>query len=297
MSETIIPTVKAKTIMQPTKHGDFWFGGDYGMNLYRGCNHGCIYCDSRSSCYRVENFDQVRMKEDALKILDRELWYKKKGVVSLGAMSDHYNPYEKVIKLTRGALELIEKHGFGLSFETKSDLILRDLDLFEKINKKHSLILKMTITCADDELSKMIEPHVCVSSKRFAAIKQLSDAGLFTGILFTPWLPFITDNEENVKEMVRKAKESGAKFIYAQPGVTLRDNQRDYYYEKLDVLFPGLSDRYRKCYREKYMCTSLDRNLIKVFESECQKYGLLFKMKDIIRAYKKERGVVQQVLF
>lgn len=290
-------TVKAKTILQTVKNGQMWFGYEYNMNLYRGCCHGCIYCDSRSNCYRVDNFDTVRVKADALRILDRELAYKKKGVVGLGAMSDHYNPFEKDLEITRGALKLIQRHGFGLSLETKSDLIVRDIDIFKAIQKNQNILLKMTITCTSDELAKKIEPNVSLPSERFAAIKQMSDAGLFVGVLFAPWLPFITDTEDNVKAMVKKTYEAGAKFIFTMGGVTLRENQRDYYYEKLDELFPGLSDQYRKVYRDKYSCSTLDKNLYKVFQEECKKYGLLYQMKDIIVAYKKPRGIVQESLF
>ena len=290
-------TIKAKTIMQTIKNGNGWFAPDYNMNLYRGCCHGCIYCDSRSNCYRVENFDEVTVKADALRILDRELAYKKKGVVGLGAMSDHYNPFEKEMLVTRGALKLLAHHGYGLSMETKSAMITRDIDVFKKIMERHNLILKMTITCADDTLCRKIEPYVSLSSERFNAIKQLSDAGIFIGVLFTPWLPFISDTEENVKAVVKKAYEAGAKFVFAFSGVTLRENQMEYYFEKIDELFPGLSQKYRQVYRGKYVCNTLHKGLRKLFESECKKYGLLYRMPDIIAAYKQPRGIVQERLF
>lgn len=290
-------TVPAKTILQTAKQGNYWFGMDYGMNLYRGCCFGCIYCDSRSSCYRIDHFDEVRVKKDAITILNRELFYKKKGVVGLGAMCDHYNPFEQDLEVTRQALKLLEQHRFGLSLETKSALIVRDIDLFQAIQKHHNVILKVTITCADDELAKKIEPRASLSSERFAAVRALHDAGLFVGVLFTPWLPFITDTEANVKQVVRLAYEAGASFIFASSGVTLRDNQMEYYFEKLDDLFVGLSDKYRKAYRGRYVCNTLDKQLYKVFEAECKKYQLLYKMKDIIAAYKQPRGVVQEKLF
>lgn len=162
--------VEAKGIMSAIKHGNMWFGADYNMNLYRGCCHGCIYCDSRSSCYQVDHFDTVRKKKNAIAILNRELQSKKKkGVIGIGAMSDAYNPFEKEEQLTREALKLIAHYQFGVSLETKSDLIVRDIDLFQQIHKNASAIVKVTITCADDALSKEVEPNVCVSSKRFAA--------------------------------------------------------------------------------------------------------------------------------
>ena len=289
--------VEAKSILA-TSNG-MWFGMDYNMNLYRGCCHGCIYCDSRSDCYQVEDFDSVRVKKDALKILNRELSSKrKKGVIGIGAMSDSYNPFEKEEEVTRGALKLIEHYGFGISLETKSDLIIRDIDLFKKIQAKNNLILKMTITCAEDALSKIIEPNVCVSSKRFEAIKQLSEAGLFCGVLLTPVLPYITDSLENMRAMVKKSAENGAKFILSMYGVTLRANQREYYYEQLDKHFPNLSFHYRQVYRNNYVCNIPDqKRWIREFEQECKKYGLLYKMNDIVKAYKKEKDIKQLSLF
>lgn len=291
--------VEAKTILSKTNHGEYWFGGDYGMNLYRGCSHGCIYCDSRSNCYQIDNFDKIRVKKDALLILEKELRSKrKKGVVGIGAMSDSYNPLEKQLNLTRNALKLLDRYGFGVSIDTKSDLIVRDIDVFQSIQQHSDVIVKLTITCADDVLSKKIEPNVCPSSKRFAAIKQLSDAGIFCGVLFTPMLPMITDSEEHIKEMVRLSYEHGAKFIFSMFGVTLRENQRDYYYEQLDALFPGLSYRYRQGYRDSYMCNVAMSNRKRyIFETECKKYGLLYRMEDIIKAYKKDRTVKQMQLF
>lgn len=147
--------VNAKTILTKTKNSTSWFGNDYNMNLYRGCLHGCIYCDSRSSCYQIDDFDTVRVKKDAIKILEKELFSKrKKGVVGIGAMSDTYNPFEKQLCVTRDALKLLERFHFGISLETKSDLIIRDIDIFKKINQHSDVILKMTITCSQDELSK-----------------------------------------------------------------------------------------------------------------------------------------------
>ena len=282
--------VKAKTILSKVKYGDTWYGVDYNMNLYRGCSHGCIYCDSRSNCYHIDNFDIPKGKENALLILENELSKKKDhGVVGIGSMSDTYNPLEKEYEQTRGALKLLSKYNFGVSIDTKSDLILRDLDLLKEINSKNNVIIKFTITTPSDELSKIIEPNVCVSSKRFEAIKKLSDNGIFTGIMMNPVLPFITDNIDHIKELVRLAHESGAKFIQTFMGVTLRENQRDYYYERLDKSFKGLKEKYIKYYGEKYNCAVLNyKQLYKIFTSECDKYGILYDMKDIIKAYKKE---------
>ena len=225
--------IKTKTILSKVKYGNEWYGIDYNMNLYRGCSHGCIYCDSRSNCYHIENFDIVRGKENALNILlEQELSKKReKGVIGIGSMSDTYNPLEEVYEITRGALRIISKYGFGVSIDTKSDLILRDLDLLKKINERNNVIVKFTITTPSDELSKIIEPNVCLSSKRLQVIKELSDNGIFVGIIMNPVLPFITDSEEDIRELVKLAYENGAKFIHTFMGMTLRENQRDYYFE------------------------------------------------------------------
>lgn len=282
--------IKAKTILSKVKYGDMWYGVNYNMNLYKGCLHGCIYCDSRSSCYNIDNFDMVRGKENALCILEKELSKKKEiGVIGIGAMSDTYNPLEKKYEQTRGALKLISKYDFGVSIDTKSDLILRDIDLLKEINEKNNVIIKFTITTPNDELSRKIEPNVCVSSKRFEAVKKLSDAGIFVGIMMNPVLPFITDKEEDIKELVRLASKAGAKFIHTYMGMTLRDNQRNYYYEKLDKYFIGLKEKYIKTYKDNYNCMVPNyKTLYKVFTDECKKYGILYNMKDIIKAYKKE---------
>ena len=282
--------VKYKTILSKEKYGNEWFGIDYKMNLYRGCSHGCIYCDSRSNCYHIDNFDVPKGKERALTILEEELFkLYNKGVVGIGSMSDTYNPFEKEYEQTRGALKLLSKYNFGVSIDTKSDMILRDIDLLKEINSKNNVIIKFTITTPNDELSKIIEPNVCVSSKRFKAIKELTDNGIFTGILMNPVLPFITDNEDDIKKLVKLAHESGAKFIHTFMGMTLRENQRDYYFEKLDKHFPGLKEKYIKYYGERYNCAVPNyKYLYKVFTNECDKYGILYNMKDIIKAYKKE---------
>lgn len=289
--------IKAKTILSKVKYGNEWYGIDYNMNLYRGCSHGCIYCDSRSNCYHIENFDLVRGKENALYILEQELSKKReKGIIGIGSMSDTYNPLEKEYEQTRGALKLISKYGFGVSIDTKSDLILRDIDLLKEINSKNNVIIKFTITTPNDELSKIIEPNVCVSSKRLQAIKILSDNGIFTGIMMNPMLPFITDKEEDIRYLVKLAYENGAKFIHTYMGMTLRENQRDYYFDKLDQHFIGIKEKYIKYYGDKYNCIVPNyKRIYKVFIDECINYGILYNMKDIIKAYKKEIESNEQI--
>ncbi len=283
--------IKVKTILSKVKYGSYWYGVDFNMNLYRGCPHGCIYCDSRSNCYHIDNFDVPKGKEDALLILENELSKKKsKGVIGIGSMSDTYNPFEKEYEQTRGALKLISKYNFGVSIDTKSNLILRDIELLKEINEKNNVIVKFTITTPHDDISKIIEPRVCVSSKRFEAIKVLSDNGIFVGVMLNPVLPFITDKEEDIRLLVKLAHDNGANFIYSSIfGVTLRENQRDYYYEMLDKYFKGLKERYIKYYGDRYDCLVPNyKNLYKVFTDECDKYGILYKMNDIIKAYKKD---------
>lgn len=290
--------IKAKTILQKASHGEEWFGIDYNMNLYKGCCHKCIYCDSRSNCYQVEDFDRVRAKKNEIEILNQELKSKrKKGVIGIGAMSDSYNPFEKQYEITRKALELVSFYNFGVSIETKSNLIVRDIDLFREINSKADIILKFTITTSDDDLSKKIEPGACVSSKRFRAMKQLADDGLFVGTLLTPILPYITDSEENIRNVIRLSAENGAKFVFSMGGVTLRENQRIYFYDQLDKEFLGLKEIYMRTYGNNFFCYPINKNLSKIFEQECEKYGLLYKMSDIIKAYKKEIKEAEQLSF
>ena len=289
--------IKAKTILTKVKYGNEWYGIDYNMNLYRGCCHNCIYCDSRSDCYHINNFDVVKGKENSLHILEQELITKrKKGVIGIGSMSDTYNPIEKELEQTRGALKLISKYNFGVSIDTKSDLILRDIDLLKEIKDKNSVLVKFTITTPKDDLAKVIEPNVCVSSKRLQAIKALADNGIFVGIMMNPVLPFITDKEDDIRELVRLAGENGARFIHTYMGMTLRDSQKNYYYDKLDKYFVGVKDKYIKYYGNRY--NSLVPNykrLYKVFTDECNKYGILYNMKDIIREYKKENKNNEQI--
>lgn len=253
-----IPEIKAKTIVQnkaDKKH--FWFGFDYNMNLYQGCHHGCIYCDSRSECYHVENFNQVKIKQNVISLLSKELCTKKrKGVIAIGAMSDPYNHYEQQLKITHQALKIINQTGFGVMITTKSHTIVHDLEILKHINAKQPVLICMTITCGNDQLSKKIEQNVSLSSKRFETIKQLRQQNIYAGILMTPILPFINDTPENIKEIVYQAHLANASFIYPMFGVTLRDRQREYFYNQLDQLFPGIKELYIKQFGNNYLCNS-----------------------------------------
>lgn len=283
--------IPAKTIISNYMKENSWFGINYNMNIYKGCCHGCIYCDSRSECYGIENFDTVRAKENAINLIRKELKSKKRtGVIGTGAMSDPYNPFEKVAMLTRNALEQINTFNFGIAIATKSNLVTRDIDILKKIKDHSPVIIKMTITTLNDEVCKKIEPNVSVSSERFEAIKELTKNGIYAGILLMPILPFINDNEENIIGIVRRASECGAKFIYSYGmGVTLRQNQRDYFYEQLKKQFPdkNLIKQYNTAFGNSYECASLkSKELLKLFKSECERVGILYKMQDILKAYK-----------
>lgn len=293
-------TIPAKTILQKNKAPD-WFGNDYNMNLYRGCCHGCIYCDSRSDCYQIKDFDTVRVKENCIQILRDELRRKvRTGIIGTGSMSDPYNPFEKTELVTRHALELIDAYEFGVTVITKSDLIARDIDIYKSISEHSPVLCKITVTTSDDKLCKLIEPNVSVSSERFEALAKMSDAGLFTGITMMPVLPFIENSEANIINIVKTAHECGVRVIYPAFGMTLRQNQRDYYFKQIDNLFPeyNLSEKYKCYYGDRYSCTVPNvKKLWGIFTSECDKYGILYNMRDIISAYKMGYGDSQMSFF
>ncbi|MFU8786794.1 MAG: SPL family radical SAM protein [Candidatus Izemoplasmataceae bacterium] len=281
--------IEAKSIIQ----------SNHNFNLYRGCTHGCIYCDSRSTCYQVGDFDNIAVKKDALIIMENQLKRKrKKTLLTTGAMSDPYVHIEKDILLMRGALSLVKKYGFGISVLTKSNLVLRDLDLYKEINFNHKAIVQLTITTTNDELAKKIEPHVTLPSKRYEALKIFSSHGITTGIWMTPILPFITDNEENIIETVKKAAQAKVTFIVSFGiGTTMREGSRDYFYNQLDQFFPGLKDQYIKTFKDKYICDSPNaKRLQKVFEDTCDAYGILHKHDTIWKLFKAS-STEQQTLF
>ena len=293
--------VPAKTIVTKTKSSADWFGIDYNMNIYRGCCHGCIYCDSRSDCYGIDQFDKVRVKEDALRIIRDELRRKvKKGVVGTGAMSDPYNPFEKESELTRHALELIDAFGFGAAVATKSALLKRDMDVLLGIKEHSPVICKVTVTTTDNHLAKKIEPHVSLPSERLELIEALRNNGIFTGILMMPILPLLEDNEENIRSIVNAAHATGANFIYPSFGVTLRNNQREWFFDCIKEQFPeqNLVASYIRRYGNSYGCTSPHvKKLWAIFTKECERFGILYKMPDIIHSYKKNYEITQLSLF
>lgn len=284
--------IKAKTIITRTKNSS-WFGCEYNMNIYKGCCHGCIYCDSRSDCYRVEHFDNVRAKENALELIRDDLRRKvKTGVICTGAMSDPYNPFEKELCLTRNSLELINAYEFGIAIATKSSLITRDIDVLCDIKKHSPVIVKMTITTANDDLCRKIEPNVTMSSERFEALLKISQSGLYGGVLLMPILPFINDDEKNILSIVHRTSDVGGRFIYGAFGLTQRQGQREYFQNKLEDIFGiEMKEKYMKRFGSRYTCSSPNaKKLYYIFANECEKLGLLYKMHDIRVSYKNGYG-------
>lgn len=244
-----------------------------GMNIYRGCEHGCIYCDSRSRCYNMNHaFEDIEVKINAPELLVQALKHKRKRcMIGTGSMSDPYMPLEKELKLTRKCIEIIDKYNFGFTLITKSDLVLRDLDLLKKINEKTKCVVQMTITTFDDELCRILEPNVCVTSRRIEVLNILHENNIPTIVWMTPILPFINDNEENIMNILKACKKAGVYGIMTFGiGLTLREGDREYYYEKLDSYFPGLKNRYIRKYGNSYELKVPDEErLYKLLISYC----------------------------
>ena len=229
-----------------------------GMNLCRGCTHGCIYCDSRSLCYKIEHdFEDVEIKINAPRLLEERLRTKRKRcMIGTGSMSDPYIPMEESLENTRACLKIIEKYGFGLAIQTKSDLILRDLELLKSINRKAKCVVEMTLTTFDEELCKIIEPNVCTSRRRFEVLKIMRDNGIKTVVWLCPILPFINDTMENLQGILGYCVEAKVHGILCfGMGMTLREGDREYFYQKLDEHFPGLREQYEKIYGNSYSIT------------------------------------------
>ena len=271
--------IKAKTILSKVKD-DNYFGFSYNMNLYRGCQHACIYCDSRSKCYHMDELHKIYIKENAIALLDNELSRKRhKGTIGFGSMNDPYMPIEKEQGLTRRALELIVNYRYPVHIITKSDLVLRDLDLLKRLKEIYCAVT-FTITTADDDLAARIEPHAPSPSNRFKAISKLREAGVYCGITMMPILPFINDSEENVQSMVESARQAGANYILPFFGVSLREGSREYFYKQLDRLFPELKQRYIEEFGNSYACNATNANaLYKILKETCQNYGISNKMR------------------
>lgn len=250
-----------------------------GMNLYRGCQHGCIYCDSRSTCYQMNHpFEDIEVKENSLILLENALQRKRnKCMIGMGSMTDPYIPLEEDLKYTRRAIELVDRYGFGFTAITKSARVLRDIDLLKSINQKTKAVVQMTLTTFDDDLCRKIEPNVSVTSERFAALKRLQEEGIPTVVWLTPILPYINDTEENLRGLLDYCIDAKVKGIICfGMGLTLREGNREYFYDRLDKDFPGLSARYAREFGKNYIVDSQNNDrLMKIFHRTCQENGIL----------------------
>ena len=255
------------------------------MNIYRGCSHGCVYCDSRSKCYHfTHDFEDIEAKQNAPELLEEALRKKRKRcVIGTGSMCDPYIPIEKELCLTRRCLEVIDRYNFGAAVLTKSDLVLRDLDLLSSINKKAKAVVQMTITTADDELCKILEPGVCPTSRRVQVLRECKERGIPTVVWLSPLLPFINDTEENIDAIFGFCAEAGVKAILCFGiGLTLREGNREYFYAALeraalrDSRFAGMKERYHKTYGYSYMATSpRDKELMARLSRLCEESGIM----------------------
>lgn len=262
-----------------------------GMNTYRGCSHGCIYCDSRSKCYQMNHdFENVEVKGNAKELLEGRLKSKRnKCMIGTGSMSDPYNHYEEKFRITRGCLEVINKYGFGVTLITKSNRILEDIDLLKEINDKTKAVVQITLTTIDDELCKKIEPNVCPTSDRFKVLMKCKELGIPTVVWLSPILPFINDSEENIRGILDLCVKADVKGIICfGMGVTLREGSREYFYQKLDELFPGLKDKYIRRFGNAYVCGSNNNDLLMdIFYKTCKKHHIMSNPEKIF-AYLKE---------
>lgn len=275
----MVRQIEARTLLAPVKQPEPFFGLRYNMNLYRGCQHQCIYCDSRSECYGIDDFADIQVKANALELLPRELAAKRRrGTIGFGSMNDCYMPVEADRQLTRRALELIAARRFPVHILTKSDLVRRDLDLLERIAGVYAAVT-FTLTTADDDLAHKLEPGAPPPAARLAAMAELAQAGILTGTSLMPVLPFIEDTDENASAVVEATAKAGGRYVLAAFGMTLRDRQRDHYYAQLDRLFPGLRPRYEATFGDRYECPSpRAAALSRRFEADCRRCGLATRM-------------------
>lgn len=256
-----------------------------GMNLYRGCTHGCIYCDSRSSCYQMQHdFEDIEVKQNAPELLEDALRRKrKKCMIGTGAMCDPYMRCEETLCLTRRCLEVIDRHGFGIAVQTKSDRILRDLELLKSINQSAKCVVEMTLTTFDEDLCRILEPNVCTTYQRYEVLKVMQENNIPTVVWLSPLLPFINDTEENLRGILNYCFDAGVRGILCFGiGTTMRDGDREYFYAALDRHFPGMRQKYITKYGYAYECTS-DNNaaLMELFHALCQERGVMHDPSEI----------------
>lgn len=256
-----------------------------GMNLYRGCTHGCIYCDARSTCYQMQHaFEDVEVKRNGPELLEQALRRKRKRcVIGTGAMSDPYQPLEKELRLTRRCLELIDEYGFGLAIQTKSDLILRDLDLLKSISRKTKCVVQITLTTSDEDLCRILEPGVCTTKRRIEVLRILKEEGISTLVWMTPILPFLNDTKENIEGILDAcAREKVYGIMNFGIGLTLRDGDRQYFYRKLDQHFPGLKQRYVETYGNAYELPAPEEKKLMAFLIDfCRKNKMEWRSEEL----------------
>ena len=275
--------------------------GRWGMNIYRGCSHGCIYCDSRSKCYQFTHaFEDIEVKQNAPELLEQALKSKRqKAVIGTGSMSDPYMHCEEQLGLTRRCLEVILKYGFGAAIQTKSDRILRDIDLLEEINRRAKCVVQMTLTTWDERLCRIIEPNVCDTRRRVEVLRIMRDRGIPTVVWMTPILPFINDTEENVKAILEACAGAGVKGIISfGMGLTLREGDREYYYAALDRHFPGLKEKYIRTYGNAYELPSPNhRQLTELFRNFCRDHGMMDREEECFAYMSRFPEKVRQMSF
>lgn len=275
-----------------------------GMNLYRGCSHGCIYCDSRSNCYHIEHdFEDIEIKENAIELLESSLKRKRnRCMIGTGSMTDPYIPLEIEIGNVRKSLFLIEKYGFGVTIITKSNRILRDIDLLKRINDKTKCVVQMTLTTYNEELCKKIEPNVCTTKERVEVLKKLRDVGIPTVVWLSPILPFLNDTEENISGILDYCIEAEVYGIICfGMGLTLRDGNREYFYKQLDHLFPHLKEQYIQKYGNQYSINSPNsEKLMQLFHQKCNQNGIVHnndEIFDFLRSFEEKNTTKQLYLF
>lgn len=275
-----------------------------GMNLYRGCSHGCIYCDSRSSCYHMDHqFEDIEVKENAIELLDYTLRHKKKKcMICTGSMTDPYIPLEAELGHVRKALSLADQYGFGFTLITKSNLVLRDMDLLNKINKKTKCVVQMTLTTHDEDLCRKIEPNVSTTKERFEVLKRLRDAGIPTVVWLCPILPFINDTYENISGILDYCIEAEVYGVICfGMGLTLREGNREYFYDQLDKLFPHMKERYVETFGNNYQIISPHNNeLMCLFHQKCEQNGITHDSNQIfeyLNGFEEKRTSRQLSLF
>lgn len=270
-----------------------------GMNIYKGCQHGCIYCDARSKCYQMNHrFEDIEVKENAPELLENALKRKRrKCMIGTGAMSDPYIPLEKELKLTRRCLEIINRYGFGVTVQTKSASVMRDIDLFTKINDKSKAVLQMTLTTADESLCRIIEPNVSVTKERFETLKAFHENGIPSVVWFSPFLPFINDTKENIDGLLKYCIDAKIRGIICFGiGLTLRDGDREYFYSRLDKHFPNMKERYIYTYGNSYQLTSSNNNVLMNRISEvCRNHGIMFGVENVFSYLHKFESKAEQL--